>query len=67
MFWCFDISRHSVMLYSQYLSKLGKILMNFRKKFNTVQYEAQHSLRLISEYINHLQKDNSHLHICRIT
>jgi len=25
MFWCFDISRHSVTSYSPYLSKLGQI------------------------------------------
>jgi len=25
MFWCFDISRHGVTSYSQYLSKLGQI------------------------------------------
>ena len=63
MFWCFDISRHRVTSYSPYLSKLGKI-NDFSYK---VTHQAQHRLRLISEYIDHLQNDNSHLHIRRMT
>ena len=51
MFWCFDISRHSMTAYSPHLSKLGQEL------------RGSTQFRLFLEYIIHFQKDNSHLHI----
>ena len=64
MFWCFDMSRHSVTSYSPYLSKLGQI--DFCKKLHSPLRGSTH-FRVFSEYINHFQKDNSHLHICKMT
>jgi len=41
--------------------------MNLRKKITHGPLRGSRQFRVISVYMNHLQKDHIHLHICRMT